>query len=167
MGWSAYSESLRISYANPALIALQPTDGTLRLLGRLAASSQGGSSQGGSSQGGSSQGLTAASLTEQLYAPSFDETVRGGVSVRVLRTDCYATAERVVRGMAPHALCISDVGFADYMGSLSRAVRAAASASTKSSQIKSSRVESRQVKSSQVESSQLDRGISSSAGVGK
>ena len=56
MGWSAYSESLRISYANPALVALQPTENTQRLLRRLASSPS---------------GLDAAALTEELFAPSF------------------------------------------------------------------------------------------------
>jgi len=140
MGWSQYSESLRISYANPSLVALQPTPHTAALLLRLLRGGSGGDgggggdggSGGGSSgvdgDGGSSGGLDAARLTDELFGPSYDGVVRGGVHVRALRPDCYATAERALRGMAPHAIAVSGAGAAEYAPQLAAGAAATAGA---------------------------------------
>ena len=67
MGWSQYSESLRISHVSPSLVALAPTPHAVGLLRRLAASPA---------------GLSSTTLTEQLFGPSFDSELRGGVQAR-------------------------------------------------------------------------------------
>jgi len=67
MGWSQYSESLRISHASPSFVGLAPTPHAIALLRRLAASPA---------------GLSSASLTEQIFGPSFDGELRGGVQAR-------------------------------------------------------------------------------------
>ncbi|KAJ1637087.1 hypothetical protein T492DRAFT_834741 [Pavlovales sp. CCMP2436] len=95
MGWSGYSETLRISYAMPALLLLAPSEGAAELLQRLHAEPS---------------GVTDVTLSEQLFGVAFDQTLRGGFDVRVLRPACFATAERLLRGMAPNAVTVSAHG---------------------------------------------------------
>jgi hypothetical protein len=48
--------------------------------------------------------------------------------VRVLRPDCFATAERLLRGMAPHALVATGAGAAEHVRQLAAVAGAAAGA---------------------------------------
>ena len=67
-------------------------------------------------------------LTEQLFGPSHDGVLRGGVQVRAMRPDCFASAERVLRGMAPSALVVAGGGAAAFARRLAAGAAAGAAA---------------------------------------